>query len=119
MPALVFPRTTFVLFLPCCGVSNRPPRARSVCPRPCPPSDSYRVRKDTYWVRLPLATYCLLPSELIGFSQGAEMEVASYRSKAESPAEKRAMLVAITYPTWQIAREQFAMVQKQLRMNEG
>ncbi len=60
-----------------------------------------------------------LPSELIGFSQGAEMEVASYRSKAESPAEKRATLVAITYPTWQIAREQFAMLQKQLRMNEG
>jgi hypothetical protein len=60
-----------------------------------------------------------LPSELIGFSQGAEMEVASYRSKAAGPSEKGATLVAITYPTSQIAREQFAMDQKQLRMNEG
>jgi uncharacterized protein DUF6599 len=70
----------------------------------------------------PVAAHNVAPflsPELIGFQQGAEMEVASYRTRPEGGSEKRATLVAITYPTSQIAREQFAMVQKQLRMNEG
>jgi len=70
----------------------------------------------------PVAVHTVLPSlppELIGFSQGAEVEVASYRSKPEGSSEKNATLVAIAYPTSQIAREQFAMIEKQLRMNEG
>jgi hypothetical protein len=70
----------------------------------------------------PVAAHNLvpfLPPEVIGFSQGAEVEVASYRSKPREGSEKGATLVAITYPTSQIAREHFAMAQKQLRMNEG
>jgi len=59
------------------------------------------------------------PPELIGFSQGAEMEVASYQTKPAGSPAKSATLIAITYPTSQIAREQFAMDQKQLPMNEG
>jgi len=70
----------------------------------------------------PVAAHNVAPflsPELIGFSRGAEMEVASYGSKPGDGSEKRATLVAITCPTSQIAREQFALLQKQLRMNEG
>jgi len=70
----------------------------------------------------PVAAHNVLPSlptELIGFSQGAEMEVASYRSKPVSGSDKGTVLAAITYPTSQIAREHFAMAERQLRMNEG
>ena len=70
----------------------------------------------------PVAAHNVAPflsTELIGFSQGAEMEVANYRSKPEGGPGKQARLVAITYPTFQIARDQFALIQRQLRMNEG
>ena len=103
-------------------LGGQPSAAGGAVGLPTPLPAAGLVRGSEKYLLGPVAAHHVLPSlppELIGFSQGAEIEVASYRSKPEGGAEKRATLVAIAYPTSQIAREQFAMVEKQLRMNEG
>ena len=77
----------------------------------------------------PEAARHVLPSfntDLIGFEQGAEVEVADYQvgsiaanPTASSKAKPFVTLVAITYPTPQIARERFAMMGKTLELNRG
>ena len=77
----------------------------------------------------PEAARHVLPSfntDLIGFEQGAEVEVADYQvgsiaanPTASSKAKPFVTLVAITYPTPQIARERFGMMGKTLELNRG
>ena len=77
----------------------------------------------------PEAVRHVLPSfntDLIGFEQGAEVEVADYQvgsiaanPTASSKAKPFVTLVAITYPTPQIARERFGMMGKTLELNRG
>ena len=69
----------------------------------------------------PVAAHNVVPSlppDLIGFSQGAEVQVGTYRTERQAAAEKQATLVAITYPTSEIARERFGLIQKNLRLNQ-
>ena len=77
----------------------------------------------------PEAVRHVLPSfntDLIGFEQGAEVEVADYQvgsiaanPTASSKAKPFVTLVAITYPTPQIARERFGIMGKTLELNRG
>ena len=77
----------------------------------------------------PEAVRHVLPSfntDLIGFEQGAEVEVADYQlgsiaanPTASSKAKPFVTLVAITYPTPQIARERFGIMEKTLELNRG
>ena len=77
----------------------------------------------------PEAARHVLPSfntDLIGFEQGAEVEVADYQvgsitanPTASSKAKPFVTLVAITYPTPQIARERFGIMGKTLELNRG
>ena len=77
----------------------------------------------------PEAARHVLPSfntDLIGFEQGAEVEVADYQvgsiaanPTASSKAKPFVTLVAITYPTPQIARERFGIMEKTLELNRG
>src|SRR5438552_3512798 len=77
----------------------------------------------------PEAARHVLPSfntDLIGFEQGAEVEVADYQvgsiaanPTASSKANPFVTLVAITYPTPQIARERFGIMGKTLELNRG
>jgi len=77
----------------------------------------------------PEAARHVLPSfstDLIGFEQGAEVEVADYQvgsiaanPTASSKAKPFVTLVAITYPTPQIARERFGIMDKTLELNRG
>ena len=102
--------------------AQQPAGPESVAGLPTPLPAVGIVPGSEKYILGPVAAHAVAPflsPELIGFSQGAEMEVASYRSKPVNGPEKPATLVAITYPTFQIAREQFAMAQKRLRMNEG
>jgi hypothetical protein len=52
-------------------------------------------------------------SELIGFSQGAEARLATYRS-----GEAKVKVLAVTYPTPQIARQRFLTMEKLLQVND-
>ncbi len=51
-------------------------------------------------------------SELIGFSQGAEARLATYRS-----GEGRVQVLAVTYPTPQIAHQRYLAMEKLLQIN--
>ena len=58
----------------------------------------------------------VLPSfrtDLIGFSQGAEVQTGTY-----STGNGRASLVAVAYPTPQIARARFGEMEKLLTLNQ-
>jgi hypothetical protein len=57
-------------------------------------------------------TLAAFPVDLIGFSQGAEVEAAAYASE-----KNRATLIAISYPTPQIARVRFGAMEKFLAIN--
>jgi hypothetical protein len=54
-----------------------------------------------------------LPAELVGYDRGAEIQVGSYGA-----GKKRMRLVAIAYPTPQMAGQQFTVIEKALRLNE-
>ena len=61
---------------------------------------------------------------LIDFSRGAEAALAQYRTGAASGGGsdqigRRATILAITYPTPQIAQERFGAMQKALGINQG
>ena len=64
----------------------------------------------------PEAAKALLPSfrtDLIGFSRGAELQMAAYAS-----GKARMTVLGITYPTPQIARLEFGLMKKLLDVNE-
>lgn len=54
-----------------------------------------------------------LPTDLLGFGQGAEVQIASYAA-----GKRRAAMVAITYPTPQIARARFSSLEHALALNQ-
>jgi uncharacterized protein DUF6599 len=63
----------------------------------------------------------VLPSfrtDLIGFEQGAEVQVGSYVTGTEAPAKSRSTVLSITYPTPQIARERYSLMEKTLGINQ-
>jgi Family of unknown function (DUF6599) len=53
-------------------------------------------------------------ADLIGFSQGAEARLATYRS-----GNAKVQVLAVTYPTPQIARERFETMEKLLGVNDA
>ena len=60
------------------------------------------------------------PTELIGFEQGAELQVGSYLTGSNHAAsgKYRSTALAITYPTPQIARARFGLMEKRLNLNQ-
>jgi hypothetical protein len=76
---------------------------------PC--SEKYLLGLDA--VRRVLPSF---PAQLIGFSQGAEVQAATYLTgPGTSP---RVQLLLISYPTPQIARERFGSIESSLRLNQ-
>jgi hypothetical protein len=71
----------------------------------------------------PEAAKAVLPelrSDLIGFEQGAELEVGTYNNNGRgSPSETAAKVAAISFPTPQIARERYARMEKDLALNQS
>lgn len=53
------------------------------------------------------------PAHLLGFDQGAELRMARYRS-----GDSQVRVLAVTYPTPQIARLRFESMEKQLEVNK-
>jgi hypothetical protein len=76
---------------------------------PC--SEKYLLGPDA--VRRALPSF---PAQLIGFSQGAEVQAATYLTG--QGASPRVQLLLISYPTPQIARERFASIENSLRLNQ-
>lgn len=54
-----------------------------------------------------------VPADLLGFGQGAEVQMGSYAA-----GKGRATVVAIDYPTPQIARARFAILERALALNQ-
>lgn len=83
-------------------------------PSPLPPDGL--IRSSTRYLLGLEAARRVLPNfrtDLIGFSQGAEAQVGSYRT-----GPSRATVLAITYPTPQIARARFGMMESLLGINQ-
>jgi len=90
------------------------------------PTEGLVPGSEKYFIG-PEASRHILPSldpGLIGFSQGAEAQAARYRLGSarsngrprETPGE--CTIVAITYPTPQIAQQRFAVMEKTLRVGQ-
>jgi len=85
-----------------------PSQSRANVPAPLP-AQGFISGSEKYLLG-EVAAERVLPNfrtDLIGFAQGAEARVASYRSQNE-----RVRVLAITYPTPQIARARFETIQK-------
>jgi hypothetical protein len=77
---------------------------------PC--SEKYLLGPDAARRVLPS-----FPAELIGFSQGAEVQAATYLTGPG--AGSRTRLLLINYPNPQIARERFGSIASSLRLNQN
>jgi hypothetical protein len=114
-------------------VGGARPSASAMAALPPPLPAAGLVPGSTKYLLGPEAARHVLPSfgtDLIGFEQGAEVEVARYQvgsitanprasSKAKPLVTPVVTLVAITYPTPQIARERFGIMGKTLELNRG
>ena len=114
-------------------VGGTRPSASAMAALPPPLPVSGLVPGSMKYLLGPEAARHVLPSfstDLIGFEQGAEVEVALYQvgsimayptagSKATPFLTLVVTLVAITYPTPQIARERFGIMGKTLELNRG
>jgi hypothetical protein len=114
-------------------VGGARPSASAMAALPPPLPAAGLVPGSIKYLLGPEAARRVLPSfgaDLIGFEQGAEVEVAHYQvgsitanpaagSKAKPFLTLVVTLVAITYPTPQIARERFAILGKTLELNHG
>ena len=114
-------------------VGGARPSASAMAALPPPLPAAGLVPGSTKYLLGPEAARHVLPSfgtDLIGFEQGAEVEVARYQvgsitanprasSKAKPFVTPVVTLVAITYPTPQIARERFGIMGKTLELNRG
>src|SRR2546426_3972931 len=114
-------------------VGGARPSASAMAALPPPLPAAGLVPGSTKYLLGPEAARHVLPSfgtDLIGFEQGAEVEVARYQvgsitanprasSKAKPFLTLVVTLVAITYPTPQIARERFGIMGKTLELNRG
>lgn len=83
-------------------------------PAPLPAQDLVEG-SERYLLGLEAASRILpkFRTDLIGFTQGAEAQVGTYTTKAA-----RATVLAITYPTPQIARARFAVMESLLDVNK-
>jgi hypothetical protein len=113
-------------------VGGARPSANALATLPPPLPNAGLVPGSTKYLLGPEALRHVLPSlgtGLVGFEQGAEIEVARYHapsigaspavgSKAQ-PSQPLVTLAAITYPTPQIARERFRIMGKTLDLNRG
>lgn len=97
-------------------VGGTRPSANALASLPTPmPKPGLIPGTEKYALGLEAASR-VLPSvrpDLIGFSQGAEVQLAEYQSEKE-----RSTLVAITYPTPQIARIRFGAMSSFLDLNQ-
>jgi hypothetical protein len=87
---------------------------------PAPLPAAGRVPCSEKYLLGPAATQRVLPSfptGLIGFAQGAEVEVGTYL--AGQGASPRVQLALISYPDPQIARERFANIESSLHLNQN
>jgi hypothetical protein len=87
---------------------------------PAPLPAAGRVPCSEKYLLGPDATRRVLPSfpaELIGFTQGAEVQTATYVTG--QGATPYAHLLLISYPNPQIARERFASIESSLRLNQN
>jgi len=114
-------------------VGGTRPSASAMAALPPPLPVSGLVPGSMKYLLGPEAARHVLPlfsTDLIGFEQGAEVEVAHYQvgsimanptagSKAKPFLTLVVTLVAITYPTPQIARERFGIMGKTLELNRG
>jgi len=86
---------------------------------PAPLPQGGRVPCSEKYVLGPEAARRVLPSfpaELIGFAQGAEVQVANYSG---GPAERpHIRLLLISYPNPQISRERYATIERSFRLNQ-
>ncbi len=83
---------------------------------PAPMPTTGLVPGSEKYILGPVVTRRVLPTfrtDLIGFSQGAEMQTAIYQA-----GKSRATVLAITYPTPQIARVRFGAMEKFLAVNQ-
>lgn len=84
-------------------------------PSPLPPTGMVGG-SEKYLLGLE-AAHRVLPkirADLIGFPQGAELQVADYQQ-----GKTRCTLLAISYPTPQIARRQFSLMENLLEINQS
>ncbi len=71
-------------------------------------SEKYMLGEESAKLALPQ-----FQTSLLGFSQGAEARVAAYRSGGN-----KMKVLAVTYPTPQIARQRFGAMQDSLQVNQ-
>jgi len=92
------------------------PQSEAETSLPAPLPESGRVPGSEKYILGPEAARRILPAlpaDLIGFSQGAEVKTATYVS-----GKDRARVVAIAYPTPQIARVRFGAMEHFLSLNQ-
>ena len=109
-------------------VAGTRPSADGMAGLPAPlPTAGLVSGSEKYLLGLEAARRVLpsFDSDLIGFAEGAEVEVGQYAigSGKSNPAGAtqggtRATVLAITYPTPQIARERFKLMEKMLGINQ-
>jgi Family of unknown function (DUF6599) len=73
-----------------------------------PRSEKYLLGEESAKFAMPS-----FRSSLLGFSQGAEARLATYRNGTE-----RSQVLAVTYPTPQIARQRFGVMENILQINQ-
>ncbi len=95
--------------------------AAASLPTPLPPTGlvpgSEKYLLGTQAARGVLPSF---PTDLIGFEQGAELQVGSYvtGSNHAVPGKRRSTVLAISYPTPQIARARFGLMERKLSLNQ-
>src|SRR5579863_7900375 len=102
-----------------------PSEATAGLPDPLLPPAGLVAGSDRYVLGTEVARRLLpgFPVETIGFAQGAEAQIGSYSAEPgpgakAANAKRRSTLVAISYPTFQIARERYGQLEKALSLNQ-
>jgi hypothetical protein len=93
------------------------PSAESLKELPAPLPSAGMIRGSEKYVLGLEAAHRVLPqfrTDLIGFPQGAELQVADYQQE-----KGRCTLLAISYPTPQMARRQFSLMENLLGINQS
>ena len=98
------------------SIGGLSPSPRSLAQLPAAiPSESLVAGSEKYFLG-PYAMRQVLPSfpvDLVGFAQGAEVQLGRYGNRDDSP-----QLILISYPTPQIARARFAHLQRMLPLDD-
>lgn len=107
-------QTEFRALLVVVGGTRVPPRTESQLPAPLP-LQGLLPGSEKYLVGLEAARRVLpaFRTDLLGFNQGAEVHLGTYERESH-----RLTLLAISYPTPQIARLRFGAMQSLLELNQ-